>query len=112
MSRVRSAPNSRAPRLVLLSLVAVAPVDAYGAEAQASLEVTAQVVRGNPSAAEAAALISRIERIETAATRDSAGPLIQSGNGCNAVGATLIPEAWATCSWEPDSGTYLVTIRY
>lgn len=105
---MKAVPNSRAPRLILLSLVALPPADAHAAQAHSSLEVTAQVVRGSSSAAATAALISRIERSET-----SASALISSGAGCDAADDIVIAnDAWATCNWEPGSQTYRVTIRY
>jgi len=70
------------------------------------MEVSVQVVRADDSTA-AAALI------DTTEVRDSAGPAINSGAECKAIGNTVIvDDAWATCRWDPYGHVYLVTIEY
>jgi hypothetical protein len=89
-----------------LLLVALLPDAALAAQARSSMEVSVQVVRGDYSTA-AAALI------ETARIRDSAGPTVNSDAECKAIGNTVIADGvWATCSWDPDSRVYLVTVQY
>jgi hypothetical protein len=98
------------PFFLLLPLLAL-PGSALAGQARASLQVSVQVVRGfNPAAS---ALITQVERIETAGSQGSTSPVVNSGAECMAIGSTAIAnDVWATCSWEPVTRMYLVTIQY
>lgn len=93
------------PGLIHLLLGALLPVGALAGQASSSMEVTVQVVRGESTAV--AALM------ESAATRNSTNPAIDSDAQCKTIGNTVVVDGvWATCSWDPGSHMYWVTVRY
>ena len=76
------------------------------------MEVTVQVVPGYSSAA-TAALNAQIERIGTAGTGGASSAVGGSNAECKAIGnMAIVNGVWATCSWEPVSRTFVVTIQY
>lgn len=91
-------------------LVVLIPVGTLAGQARSSMEVSAVVVRGDDSAASTTALIARIE---TADGHTVATPAIDGDAQCEAVGNTVVVnDGLASCRWEPESRTYLVTIQY
>lgn len=90
-----------------LSLLVLLPAGAFAAQARSSsMAITVQVVRGSYSAAAAAV-------VATAEIRGRAGSPIDSDAECEAIGNKVIVDGvWATCSWDPDSNVYLVTVQY
>lgn len=105
-TRMRLAANGFRLPFIRLVLVALLPAAALAAQARSSMEVSVQVVRGDYSTA-AATLI------ETTGNRGSASPGINSDAECKAIGNKVIADGvWATCSWDPGSHVYLVTVQY
>jgi hypothetical protein len=101
------------PAFFLLLTAVLLPARVMGARTSASMEVTVRVVRGPYSAATAAILIAQIEQIATATVRRPAGPLGNGKAACSASGSRIMVNGvWATCSWDPDTHRYLVTILY
>lgn len=103
---MRSAANGFRLPFVHLVLVVLLPAGALAAQARSSMSVSVQVVhRGYSTAAEAL--------METVQSRDAAGP---AGNGeaaCKTIGNRVVVDgAWATCSWDPGSRLYLLTVQY
>lgn len=95
-----------------LLICVLAPIAAGAAQARSSMEVTVQVLPGYSSAA-TAALKAQIERIGTAGTGGTSSAVAGSNAKCKAIGnVAIVNGVWATCSWEPVSRTYLVTIQY
>jgi hypothetical protein len=103
---MKTAANGFVAPLIQLLFVVLLPAGALAAQVRSSMEVSVQVVRGGDSMA-AAALI------ETAEARGSAGLAINSAAECKAIGGrAIVDDAWATCSWDPDSHVYRVTVQY
>lgn len=73
------------------------------------MEVSVQVVRGYSSTERVAALI---ERIEGAQISDFGNLHINGDTDCGATGMVMSNGVRATCSWEPASHVYRVTIQY
>ncbi|HXS22085.1 MAG TPA: hypothetical protein VN735_12695 [Steroidobacteraceae bacterium] len=97
---------------VLLPYIVLAPVAALAAQTRSSMEVTVQVVPGYSSAA-AAAVNAQIGRIGAAGVRGTTSAVAGSNAECKAIGnRAIVDGVWATCSWEPDTSMYLVTIQY
>lgn len=89
-----------------LWLAAVLPGCAFGGTANSSMEVSVQVVRAGASTAAAAVF-------QAAHTGDPERAAINSDTECRAMGNVVVVDgALATCSWDSESHTYLVTVRY
>lgn len=103
---MRSVANRPGRPFVCLWLAAFLPGWAFGATASSSMEVSVQVVRGGVSTA-AAALF------QVAATRDPRRAAIDSDAECRAIGNVVaVDGALATCTWNSESHSYLVTVQY
>lgn len=103
---MRSVANGFRLPFIHLMLVVLLPAGAFAAQARSSMAVSVQVVRGNYSTA-AEALI------ETVQSRDSAAPAGGGEAACKAIGnRAVVDGVWATCSWDPESRLYLLTVQY
>ena len=87
-----------------LLLAMLLPVGALATQARSSMAVSVQVVRGYYSTATAAL-------IETSESRNPGRLAIKSDADCKAV-TGIVDGVWATCSWDPESRAYLVTVQY
>lgn len=109
---MKSVANGYPANLLLPLFGAFLPAGVLAGEAHSSMEVSVEVVRGYDPAA-AAALTNKIDRLAIAQTRSSAAPTINSAAECKAIGTMPMANAVsASCSWEPDTQMYLVTIQY
>lgn len=103
---MRSVANGFRLPFIQLVFVVLLPAGAFAAQARSSMAISVQVVRGNYSAA-AQALV------ETVQSRDSAGLAGSSEAACKAIGnRAVVDGVWATCSWDPESRLYLLTVQY
>lgn len=99
---MRSAANRLAHPVIHLLLSVLVPAGALAAQARSSMEVSVQVVYSSAAAT----------LIETAATLPATSA-IDSGAECETIGNIAIAAGVsATCSWDPNSHTYLVTVQY
>src|SRR4051794_350361 len=94
------------PLPIQLLLILFLPADTLAALARASMEVKVQVVRGDYAKA-AAELIEKVE------SRGLAKSPINSDADCEAIGSMgSVDGVSATCSWDPLSHLYLLTVQY
>ncbi len=106
MRQLQSIAKRLPPRLIHLVLAALLPVGAVAGQASSSMEVTVEVVGADASTA-AAALI------ETVGIDNSGDSAVNTDAACKAIGNTVIRDGvWATCSLDPGSHTYLLTVQY
>lgn len=99
---MRSVAN-RLPRpLARLLLAVLLPAGALAGQARSSMEVSVQVVYSSAAAT----------LIETAEI-GPASSAVNSGAECKTIGnMAIVDGVWATCSWDPGSHMYLVTVQY
>lgn len=76
------------------------------------MNVSVEVVAGYSSAA-TAVLNAQIGQIATAGVRGTTSSVAGGDAACRAIGnMAIVDGVSASCSWEPDSRMYLVTIQY
>jgi len=89
-----------------LVLVALLPAGVFAAQGRSSMAVSVRVVHGNDSTAAQALM-------DTLQSRDSAGLAANSEAACKTIDNTVVVDGvWATCSWDPESRLYLLTVQY